>query len=329
MTDFFTRFAALGRGLHQLRKNTIGVLLLAASVLPSPLLLGINNAEAAMPGKIADMEGILPDRSNLAPTPPAEAIQAISGSPYPGVIDCLLQRALPEESRSGTRADIHINYPSFGNKVVDEDIRGWVSDMAEAFANHLEITDSDPRNALDNADAIIDSFLNDDTTEPPDETPRPYELWGAYRVSRPSSAAVSIAFELWNYTGDPEGNLDIITLNYSLLTGQRLDFVDIFEKPDVALELMSTWARKMLEPRLGATMRSRMLTEGTEPLVENFSSITLIPEGICINFQPWQVAPRDAGIQKVVMPLEELLPSSPLLALWGKGEKSNEHTGLD
>lgn len=306
MNKVFKTLASVRCKRAEVRRNFLGALF---SI--SALFWALPEAQAAMPGKIADMEGILP-------SPKAQAIQTISGSPYPGVIDCLLQR--PAQGEEG--ADIHIQYPSIGNKLVDEDIRGWVSDMADAFINHLDLPVTSISDPVADADAVIESVLSGEDL--PAIRQAGYELWGAYRISRPSKAAVSIAFELWNYTGDPEGNLDIVTLNYSLLTGQRLDFVDIFEKPDVALELMSSWARKKLEPRLGAAIRERMLQEGTAPLVENFSSITLIPDGICINFQPWQVAPRDAGIQTVMMPLEELLPSAPLLALWGKGDNPNE-----
>lgn len=230
-----------------------------------------------------------------------------------------------EEGDPGARGNIHINYPAFGYKAIDEDIHAWVTDLAEAFASHF----CQPEDGATEIEAVIDSVLGADTLYGLPGQPAPFELWGAYRISRPSAAAISIAFEFWNYTGSQEGNLDILTLNYSLLTGQRLQLVDIFEKPDVALELMSSWSRKILEPRLGASRRTRMLADGTAPLVENFSSFTLTPEGICINFQPWQVASRDAGIQTVLMPLKELMPSAPLLALWGKGEDFDEQTGTD
>ena len=129
---------------------------------------------------------------------------------------------------------------------------------------------------------------------------------------------MSITFEIWNYTGGAHGNLDIMTLNYSLITGQRLGLVDLFETPETALNLMSAWSRQELARRFGAGRPAQMLKDGTEPLVENFSSLTLTPEGICINFQPYQVAPWAAGVQKVNMPLEELLQARPLLALWGR-----------
>lgn len=250
------------------------------------------------------------------PSAQAEAEASISGSPWPGVIDHLLQRPQPGQREEG--ADIHINYPSLGDPAVDTDIRQWVTGIANAFETHLNLNGS----ALDDAARALAPLPDPAASSRPDGDagvePPAFELWGSYSVSRPSDAAASITFEIWNYAGASHGNLDILTLNYSLITGQRLAFMDLFEKPETALELMSGWARRELAQRLGVSARPRILEEGTAPLVENFSSLTLTPQGICINFQPYQVAPWAAGVQKVEMPLEALLPAGPLLALWGR-----------
>lgn len=306
MPQCFTPHAAECRiGARSGRRTFWSALLTASALVAFPFLELA--AIAAVPGRVSD--SLLP-RQDEKPTSIEAAATLISGSEFPGVIDCLLQRPAPGESQTGP--NIHISYPSIGNSMVDEDIREWVTGLADAFATHLNLETVDLSGYMGNFDP--DAILN----APCDTVKETFELRGEYKVSRPSDKAVSIAFEIWNYTGNPEANLDILTLNYSLLTGQRLSLVDIFEKPDIALQLMSQWSRKVLEPRLGAARRAAMLAEGTEPYVENFSSITLTPEGICINFQPWQVASIEAGIQRVVMPLEELMPSSPLLALWGK-----------
>lgn len=247
------------------------------------------------------------------------AITELSGSPWPGVIDHLLQKAGRED---GARAGVHINYPSLGNPLIDADIRHWVEGLAQAFENHLDLQSSvqfAPGESLEQEAGpfLQDNDLYSDFSVSSGVQDKSFELWGDYSISRPSQSAVSITYELWNYTGQPQGNLDVLTLNYNLHNGQRLGLVDIFENPDRALELMSEWSRKTLETRLG-NLRRPMLELGTEPLVENFSSLTLVPDGICINFQPLQVAPLEAGIQKVVMPLEALLPASPLLSLWDR-----------
>lgn len=266
------------------------------------------SAAGTMPG--AADGGPIP--GSAAPATPEDAAAQLSGSQWPGVINHLLQRPLPDSPEDPHGADIHIDYPSVGAPAVDADIRTWVTGIADAFAAHLDLS----RQVLTDTGASAADGENDADAG---AAARPaFELWGSYSISRPSDAAVSITFEIWNYTGASHGNLDILTLNYSLLTGQRLVFMDLFEKPETALELMSDWSRKELGPRLGASTRSRMLEVGTAPLVENFSSLTLTPQGICINFQPFQVAPWAAGVQKVEMPLEALLPAAPLLALWGR-----------
>lgn len=268
-------------------------------------------AQESATGTVPGMTDAAPVPDSATPATPEDAAAQLSGSQWPGVINHLLQRPLPGSPEDPHRADIHIDYPSVGAPAVDADIRTWVTGIADAFTAHLDLS----RPLTDAGAGAADGGEDADAGA----AGRPaFELWGSYSISRPSDAAVSITFEIWNYTGASHGNLDILTLNYSLLTGQRLAFMDLFEKPETALKLMSDWSRKELAPRLGASTRARMLEAGTAPLVENFSSLTLTPQGICINFQPFQVAPWAAGVQKVEMPLEALLPAAPLLALWGR-----------
>lgn len=221
------------------------------------------------------------------------AAAIISGSRKPGIIEHQLVR-----DQSGGPV-INISYPSVGSKQIDGDIRQWVTGIATAFEQSCN-------NGSFGAGAGLDG-----------ERP-PYELWGSYSVTSPSPAGLSITFEVWTYTGGAHGNLDVMTLNYSLLTGQRLGLVDLFEDPDAALHLMSTWSYKELSRRLGGMRQEQMLRTGLNPVPENFASLTLTPQGVRINFQPYQVAPWAAGAQKVDMPLDQLLPASPLLRLWGR-----------
>lgn len=221
------------------------------------------------------------------------AASIISGSRKPGTIEHQLVRD------EGGNPVINISYPSVGSKEIDSDIRHWVTGIATTFEQSCSNGSFGTGSTLDG------------------ERP-PFELWGSYSVTAPSPAGLSITFEVWTYTGGAHGNLDVMTLNYSLLTGQRLGLVDLFEDPDLALNLMSTWAYKELSRRLGGMRQEQMLRTGLTPVPENFASLTLTPQGVRINFQPYQVAPWAAGAQKVDMPLEQLLPASPLLRLWGR-----------
>ena len=228
-------------------------------------------------------------------SPERAAAAEISGSAQPGVQDHLLLRPLPGDGSSsgGTALTIDLHYPSIGHKAVDADIRAWAGGIADAFSRHFD------GGALEAAPPAVD-------------------LRSSYTVDRPSRHAVSITFELWNDTGGMHPNLDVLTLNYSLITGQRLALADIFADPDEAMRLMSAWSRKSLLHRLGVG-RLRAASEGLAPLVENFSSLTLVPEGVCVNFQPYQVTGWEMGVQKVVVPLAELAPAGPFSILWADG----------
>ena len=218
------------------------------------------------------------------------AAAIISGSRRPGVIEHQIVR-----TNRGDKPDINLSYPSVGVRGIDANIRNWASGIADAF----------------------EETFNSPGLYPDSNRPVP-ELWCSYAVSHPSDKALSITFEVWTYTGGSQGNLDVMTLNYSLVSGQRLGLVDIFEDPDAALAIMSAWSHKELSPRLGGMRQEQMLRTGLNPVPENFASLTLIPSGIRINFQPYQVAPGMAGAQKVEIPIEELQPAHPLMLLWGK-----------
>lgn len=314
MTKTFGRKAGLNT-LGSAAQRTRGAWAALAALLLASIISqesqGAVSRRGEEPGFQADGAESLPAK--------ADAMSAISGSPWPGVIDHLLQSPA-DQALGGSRAGIHINYPSFGRRGIDADIRGWVEAISASFQTHLD-SRAMTSAALDES-AEPDGFPHDDDLNSEAaarglDAPEGFELWGSYTISRPSDAAVSVTYELWNYTSGGSGNLDIITLNYNLLNGQRLNFVDIFEKPDLALKLMSDWSRERLSGRLGGG-RGSTLYSGTQPLLDNFSSITLTPEGLRINFQPWQVTSWDAGAQKVDMPLEALMEAAPLLALWGR-----------
>ncbi|MFT3957506.1 MAG: RsiV family protein [Desulfovibrio sp.] len=249
-----------------------------------PDLPTLERSEAAQ----ASQDTAVPDTADKTDKKTAAAI--ISGSRRPGIIEHQIVRTNRED-----KPDINLSYPSLGIRTIDANIREWATGIADAF----------------------EETFNSPGLYPDENRPVP-ELWCSYSVSHPSDKALSITFEVWTYTGGSQGNLDVMTLNYSLLTGQRLGLVDIFEDPDAALAIMSAWSRRELFQRLGGMRQEQYLRTGLNPVPENFASLTLTPSGIRINFQPYQVAPGMAGAQKVEIPIEELQPAHPLMLLWGK-----------
>ena len=119
-------------------------------------------------------------------------------------------------------------------------------------------------------------------------------------------------------TGGVHPGLDVITLNYSLISEQRLSLVDVFEDTARALDVMSGYSRSVLAVRVGGGRVDQAIAAGTAPDPDNFANIALIPGGVRVYFQPYQVAPWSAGTQIVDIPLEKLKDARPLMDLWGR-----------
>lgn len=189
------------------------------------------------------------------------------------------------------RTDIDVSYPTFDNAAVTADIRQWAHHLVDAFRAGIE-----------------------------EEQPLPFKstLKVGYTVSHPSDVALSITFDVYTYTGGAHGNLDLITLSYDLRDARRLSLENLFADPETALARMSAYAYARLSATLGDMHVEDMLRSGTTPDVDNYASIALIPGGIRIYFQPYQVAPWAAGPQHVDMPLEDLADAEPRAALWGR-----------
>lgn len=190
---------------------------------------------------------------------------------------------------------IEVRYPVLGIKAVDDDIQDW-------------------------AKQLVTSFKDDFTEESRavEGTPTPYSLNVNYTVLRPSPAAVSVVWEIGSYTGGAHGSLYLSTANYTVPQGQVIEFAEVFGKPEVALETLSTICYRQLGEQLGDLRVDDMLREGTAPRLENFANIALLPTGVRIYFSPYEVAPWAAGLQQVDIPLEQLRTAEPRLSLWGR-----------
>ncbi|WP_304680283.1 DUF3298 and DUF4163 domain-containing protein [uncultured Desulfovibrio sp.] len=210
---------------------------------------------------------------------------------YPGVVNERIQRG------GDGKPAISLYYPVLNQAVVDADIRRWATDVADAY-------EEEAGRAGDGPDG---------------EKPASYGMWdltGLFELSRPCESVVSVTFNVYSYTGGAHGNLNITCLNYDLRTGRRLSLADMFKDPEKALQLMSAWSLKELVLALGEDAQDDMLRDGVAPDLNNFSNLTLTPQGLRIEFQPYQVAPWSAGPQRVDMPLSELAAAGPEALIW-------------
>ncbi len=262
------------------REYTLFLTLPAACALA--LLLLCTQATAAEPAAEPTESAVAPaDTENDAP------VQAV----YPGVVNRRITRG------GSGQPQVSLWYPELGQPRVDAEIRQWAATTADAYEREVH----------ESGDA------------PGEERPETYGTWdltGLFAISRPSDEAVSVTFNVYSYTGGAHGNLEITCLNYSLPAGRRLSLADLFADPEKALQLMSGWSQKELQRSLGEYADAEMIRDGVSPDLKNFANLSLMPQGVRIEFQPYQVAPWAAGPQHVDMPLTELQAADPNPHIW-------------
>lgn len=222
-----------------------------------------------------------------------------SGGAKPGASGTVEAAPLPKDmslTRQKPNLKIFARYPELGIAAIDSDIREWVTQLVDNFEEEF---------SGETADARV-----------------PYEMNATYTLLRPSlGSAVTVVWEVDSYTQGAHGNLDIMTSIYRLPDGEPVAFDDLFADVSTALNLLSERSYAQLSRTLGDMLDEDMLRGGTSPDPDNFSSIALIPGGVRVFFQPYQVAPWAAGPQTVDVLLEDLEDAGPKRALWGLTEE--------
>ena len=102
---------------------------------------------------------------------------------YPDVLNEHIQRG-----GNGNPA-VSLYYPVLHQTAVDEAIRRWATDVADAYEKEVGKADG-----------------------PDGEKPSSYGMWdltGLFELTRPSEGVVSVTFSVYSYTGGAHGNLDL------------------------------------------------------------------------------------------------------------------------
>lgn len=209
---------------------------------------------------------------------------------YPGVKNLLIRRG-----GNGEPA-ISIYYPEVGVASVDEALKKFAEDMAAGYEKELQESYGDSA-----------------------EKPSSWGSWdetGFFTVSRPNPDVLSVTFNIGYYTGGAHGQLLIAVQNYDLKTGARLELKDLFARPQEAIEILSRLSESKLRESLGPDLEEDMLKSGTAPDPDNFLNLSLQPDGLTVEFQPYQVGPWSIGLQHVEISLQELDPAGPNPAVW-------------
>ncbi len=203
------------------------------------------------------------------------------------------------------RPHVFYFYPKTGNSVVDKIVYDRIARDAKEFFNEVAKYEGNP---------AIAEWLNG------------WNRHSNYKISRPSDSVIDIVLGLGGYQGGNGPWHYKEHLYFHLPDGKQLGFNDLFDDPQMALKLMSAWSRKHLE---GLLIKQGMapdkikseresFAEGTAPTRQNFSALTLRPDGIDIHFGYYQV--RVGEDPDTFMPLRELKKAGPKAQIWGNNK---------
>lgn len=123
-----------------------------------------------------------------------------------------------------------------------------------------------------------------------------------YRLYYSSADLISIYFTFSEYhAGAAHPNAYSAVINYSLAHDRVIELDEIFIPNSNYLQVISEYCVNHLK-----NDESFMFEDGAKPLAENFRNWNIVPEGILVTFDPYQIAPYAAGFIKVIVPFSVL-----------------------
>lgn len=131
--------------------------------------------------------------------------------------------------------------------------------------------------------------------------------WSAQLLS---PSIISIRFDESEYiAGSAHPNTQTRVLNYDMERHLLLQTGDLFASSTKALPFLSNYTREKLKLILSdqpEDIFNSQALPGTEPTVENFSTISITKDGLLVIFPPYQVAPYARGTIQIPILLSEL-----------------------
>ncbi len=153
----------------------------------------------------------------------------------------------------------------------------------------------------------VADIYNDENFEVPEGISRSY-LENYYRIIRNDSKIISVLFQNQTYSvGAAHPMTYSITVNWDVQNNKKIEWTDIIvgdqNIPMVLSELVKPKLYEILEVDAGVI--SDWIEEGAGADPANFQSYSISPNGITINFDPYQVGPYALGPVNVDIPFED------------------------
>ncbi len=140
----------------------------------------------------------------------------------------------------------------------------------------------------------------------------------SYDITAGNGSLISVNFGLLSdIEGAAHSNSNTIVLNYDLRAGRVLALADLFKFDADYLKVLSDYCIRSLTKR--EVSDAEWLQRGAGPEAENYKNWNLLPSGLLITFDPYQVASHAEGTQEVFIPyaaLKQIInPAGPLRSL--------------
>lgn len=178
--------------------------------------------------------------------------------------------------------DLNVEYPQIGQAAIDNNLASFIGQTVKNFG--------------------------------PGEKSEHWQdvLYIRYKISQYQDKTVSVRFYIYQFTGGAHGSEIANFRTYSLATGQRLSYSDIF-KPEYDY-LTALW--KNAEPQVITAYKNKgvemnvdelkWIREGAAPKFDNYRNFYLDNQGLVIYFSQYQAAYYAAGTLEVPIKYEKL-----------------------
>lgn len=206
-------------------------------------------------------------------------------------------------TKQATTAEV--SYPYFNKEKIDADLQNWLSERA------IEMLDGEP--------TIISFDMEEDSLT--------VEI--GYETHYPTDKVVCLEFDIFRYPLHAAHPMTFVaTRHYNLGTGELLELDSLFADPDKALSIIAGQAkaktREYMKIRMGSDFADDAASlldegwfkEGTAPTRDNYSNLILLPEGIKVVFQQYQVLPYVFGLVEYTVPISDLETAGPNAEVW-------------
>lgn len=211
-------------------------------------------------------------------------------APEEKITPTVVTQTIKQESKEPLYT-IDVQYPQVEDVAPAEDINTKLKAMVEYITNEFKKTVTEGSPIVIDGEAL------------------PSGLTVRYQTDQISPEVVSVELLVSDYqSGAAHPNNYTKVFNYDIAQKKEIQLSDLFTNESNYLETLSNIAREDVAAQLqkdGMTGDEQMITDGTQPMAENFQLFTIKPNSLILIFDPYQVAPYVAGTRKVTVPAEQ------------------------